>query len=120
MSQKGELIFAVHPLRFDSEDLKTAPNVAQFWKDMFPYLFADNQELFIHVADYFSPDSDDSKQVPTNSSVLPHLMQPKDCFNNLIKWLVKKQGKVTQAKLTLQTKDRDIKIYIQKEKENAC
>lgn len=124
MSQKGELIFADRPLRFDSEDLKTAPNVEQFWKDMETYLFADNQELFVHATEYFSPDSDDIKQVPKKGNAcwaaLFHIRPPRKIFNDLVMWLVDEHEKVTQAKLTLQTKDRDIKIYIQEEKEYAC
>ena len=41
-------------------------------------------------------------------------------FNNLVKWLVKKHGIVTQARLIMQTKDRSITIYIQEEKEDVC
>ena len=44
----------------------------------------------------------------------------RDLFNNLVKWLVKKHGIVTQARLIMQTKDRSITIYIQEEKEYVC
>lgn len=120
MSQKGELIYADRPLRFNSEDLKTAPNVDQFWKDMETYLFADNQELFVHAAEYFSPDSDDVKPVPKKGSscwaALFHIRDARKVFNNLVWWLEREHDKVTQARLTLQTKDRDIIIYIQEDK----
>lgn len=120
MSQKGELIFTYLPIRIGSNTLDDY-NANWFWENLISYRGANNQEMFVHAAEYFSPDYDDIKQVPTNdSSVLPHLMQPRDCFNNLVKWLVKKHGIVTQARLTLQTKDRSITIYIQEEKEDAC
>ena len=123
MSQKGELIYAARPSILDSEDFETAPNVQEFWEDMETYLFADNQELFVHAAEYFSPDSDDIKPVPKKGYarwiILFHIRNPRDVFNNLVMWLVKEHEKVTQVKLTLQTKDRDIIIYIQKEKDNA-
>lgn len=120
MSQKGELIYADRPLRFDSEDLKTAPNIDQFWKDMETYLFADNQELFVHAAEYFSPDSDDIKPVPKKNyyawAALFHICEPRKVFNNLIYWFENEKEKITQVKLTLQTKDRDIIIYMQEDK----
>ena len=123
MSQKGELIYAARPLILDSEDFETAPNVEEFWEDMETYLFADNQELFVHAAEYFSPDSDDIKPVPKKGyyawAELFHVVKPRKVFNNLIRWFEDGHEKITQVKLTLQTKDRDIIIYIQKEKDNA-
>lgn len=120
MSQKGELIFVDLPIRIGSNTLDDY-NANWFWENLNSYRGANNQEMFVHAADYFSPDSDDIKQVPTkDSSVLLHLVQPRDCFNSLIKWLVKERDKVTQVRLTLQTKDRSITIYIQEEKEDVC
>lgn len=120
MSQKGELIFVDLPIRIGSNTLDDY-NATWFWENLNSYRGANNQEMFVHAAEYFSPDSDDIKQVPTkDSSVLLHLVQPRDCFNSLIKWLVKERDKVTQVRLTLQTKDRSITIYIQEEKEDVC
>lgn len=120
MSQKGELIFTYLPIRIDT-DANSNWFLLDYYEDLDAYINTNNQEMFVHAAEYFSHESNNIKQVPTNdSSVLPHLMQPRDCFNNLVKWLVKKHGKVTQARLTLQTKDRSITIYIQEEKEDAC
>ena len=123
MSQKGELHKSVRPLILDSEDFKTAPNVEEFWEDMETYLFADNQDLFVHAAEYFSPDSDDIKPVPKKSyyawTAIFHICDPRKVFNNLIMWFEDGHEKVTQVKLTLQTKDRDIILYIQEYKRNA-
>ena len=120
MSQKGELIFVDLPIRIGSNTLDDY-NASWFWENLNSYRGANNQEMFVHAAEYFSPDSDDIKQVPTkDSSVLLHLVQPRDCFNSLVQWLVKEHDKVTQVRLKLQTKDRDIIIYIQEEKEDAC
>ena len=120
MSQKGELIFVDLPIRIDT-DANSNWFLLDYYEDLDAYINTNNQEMFVHAAEYFSHESNNIKQVPTNdSSVLPHLMQPRDCFNNLVKWLVKKHGIVTQARLILQTKDRDIIIYIQEEKEDAC
>lgn len=93
MSQKGELIFVDLPIRIGSNTLDDY-NANWLWENLNSYRGANNQEMFVHAAEYFSPDSDDIKQAPTNnSSVLPHLMQPRDCFNNLVKWLVKNKAK---------------------------
>lgn len=120
MSQKGELIFIDLPIKISSNTLDDY-NANWFWENLNSYINTNNQEMFVHAAEYFSHEANDIKQVPTkDSSVLPHLMQPRDCFNNLVKWLVKKHGIVTQARLTMQTKDRSITIYIQEEKEDAC
>lgn len=120
MSQKGELIFTYLPIRIDT-DANSNWFLLDYYEDLDAYINTNNQEMFVHAAEYFSHESNNIKQVPTNdSSVLPHLMQPRDCFNNLVKWLVKKHGIVTQARLILQTKDRSITIYIQEEKEDAC
>lgn len=116
MSQKGELIFTYLPIRIDT-DVNSNWFLLDYYEDLDAYINTNNQEMFVHAAEYFSHESNNIKQVPTNdSSVLPHLMQPRDCFNNLVKWLVKKHGKVTQARLKMQTKDRSITIYIQEEK----
>lgn len=120
MSQKGELIFVDLPIRIGSNTLDDY-NANWFWENLISYRGANNQEMFVHAAEYFSPDYDDIKQVPTkDSSVLLHLIHPMDGFNSLVKWLVKEHDKVTQVRLTLQTKDRSITIYIQEEKEDAC
>lgn len=117
MSQKGELIFTYLPIRIDT-DANSNWFLLDYYEDLDAYINTNNQEMFVHAAEYFSHESDDIKQVSTNnSSVLPYLMQPRDCFNNLVKWFVKKHGIVTQARLTLQTKDRDIIIYIQEDKD---
>lgn len=90
MSQKGELIFTYLPIRIDT-DANSNWFLLDYYEDLDAYINTNNQEMFVHAAEYFSHESDAIKQVPTNnSSVLPHLMQPRDCFNNLVKWLVKK------------------------------
>lgn len=93
MSQKGELIFVDLPIRIGSNTLDDY-NANWFWENLNSHINTNNQEMFVHAAEYFSHESNDIKQVPTNdSSVLPHLMQPRDCFNNLVKWLVKNTAK---------------------------
>lgn len=120
LSQKGELIFVDLPIRIDT-DANSNWFLLDYYEDLDAYINTNNQEMFVHAAEYFSPDSDDIKQVPTkDSSVLLHLIHPMNCFNSLVKWLVKEHDKVTQVRLTLQTKDRDIIIYIQEKKEDVC
>lgn len=120
MSQKGELIFVDFTIRIDT-DANSNWFLLDYYEDLDAYINTNNQEMFVHAAEYFSHESNDIKQVPTiDSSVLPYLMPPRDCFNNLVKWLVKKHGIVTQARLIMQTKDRDIAIYLQEEKEDVC
>lgn len=92
MSQKGELIYTYLPISIDT-DANSNWFLLDYYEDLDSYIGANKQEMFVLAAEYFSYESDDIKQVPTNSSVLPKLMQPKDCFNNLIKWLVKNKAK---------------------------